>query len=107
MNCSDKIINKFGELEENKMNAMGLFNIIYPEIIGFSGKNLYEKIKNSKITDPLRSIFISCICLIESQKKQDNRQESNEITAKIKANWDIFIESLVSDGVFLIEDDII
>ena len=107
MNCSDKIINKFGELEENKMNAMGLFNIIYPEIIGFSGKNLYEKIKNSKITDPLRSIFISCIVLIESQKKQDNHQESDEITTKIKANWNIFIESLVSDGVFLIEDDII
>jgi hypothetical protein len=45
--------------------------------------------------------------LIESQKKQDNQQESDEITATIKANWDIFIESLISDGLFLIEDDII
>lgn len=107
MNCSDKIINKFGDLEENKMNAVELFNIIRKEINEFPGKNLYEKIKNSKITDPMRSIFISCICLIESQKKQDNQQESDEITATIKVNWDIFIESLISAGLFLIEDDVI
>jgi hypothetical protein len=45
--------------------------------------------------------------LIESQKKQDNQQESDEITATIKANWDIFIESLISDDLFSVEHIVI
>jgi len=95
MNCSAKIINKFGKLEEGKMNMIELFKIIHKEITVFPGENLYKKIKKSGIINPLRSIFILCICLFESKKKPDNEKEITEITAKIRENWDIFINSLI------------
>lgn len=97
MCCSENIINKFGKLEETQMNVMELFNIIHKEIIGLLGLNLYEKIKNSGITDPLRLIFILCICLTESHKKPDNQFEIKKIITKIKENWDIFTHSLISN----------
>jgi hypothetical protein len=97
MNYEEKVIYKFIDLNEEKINIIILFLIMSKELKKYPGNNLFEKLQNTNINKNMCEIFMLCVCFEESKKKGNNDIETVKINNLLKERWDKFINYITTE----------